>query len=534
MLSFLRGKKFYSALLAIFSGLFLGLAWFEHFSILVFLGFALLIEFEQQSNQLSWGRFFAFVFLSMLIWNVVAIWWLWNASGTTTLAAWGLNALFMTLPFLAFRHIKKSTHDHFGNFALIVCWLAFEYLHIHWDFSWIWLLVGNCFMSAPQWVQWYEYTGVGGGTLWVLVVAILLQKTLFEANPPVLSLSLLFGLPLLASYLMWWNYQDQGPKAEIALIQPNFDPYTQKFEYNAKLGDYNPNPVPYSAQLDTFLSLSKRAVGEKTQFLLYPETSLHSGFDEAAPLNFKDIERCSRFLAARPDVALVAGVDCYRFFDPAPSRPSIRKTPDGYSYEAYNAALFMPDSQNTQIYHKSKLVIGVETIPFAPVLGLLMLNMGGQSGGLGKSLEGPVVFSHHIGTRIAPVICYESVYGQYVGEFVQKGAQFIGVITNDGWWGNTPGHRQHLDFSRLRAIETRRYVARAANTGVTCFINARGEMLQSLAYEQTGYLRGEVRLSDEKTFYVQHGDYLARVSAFLAGMFLVAAFARSWLGKRKV
>ncbi len=524
----LNARSWYSPMLAIGSGMLLGLSWYNYFTLLAFPGFLLLIELEKVCENKGTGRFFGLTLLSMFVWNFVAIWWLWNASGTTTLAAWGLNAFFMTWPLLAYRFIKKKTSNHFGYLALVACWLGFEYMHLHWDFSWIWLLLGNCFMAAPQWVQWYEYTGVMGGTVWVLIGSILLHKTLFQKTLPPAAPLLWIVLPILLSYGMWWSYRDEGKEIEVAVIQPNFDPYTQKFEYNAKLGTYNENPVPYANQIDTFLNLSRRAIGSKTEFLLYPETSLHAGFDESMPLSFKDINLCSKFIAQYPQTSLLAGVDCYRFFDTAPARSTIRKTPDGYLYEAYNAALFMPDSQTTEIYHKSKLVIGVETIPFAPVLGLLMLNMGGQSGGLGKSPEGAIVFKNKQQNVIAPIICYESVYGQYVGEFVKKGAQFIGVITNDGWWGNTPGHRQHLDFSRLRAIETRRHVARAANTGISCFINARGEITQSLAYEKTGYLTATVKLNDNITFYTRHGDYLGRLGAFLAGMFLVAALVRTF------
>jgi apolipoprotein N-acyltransferase len=111
---------------------------------------------------------------------------------------------------------------------------------------------------------------------------------------------------------------------------------------------------------------------------------------------------------------------------------------------------------------------------------------------------------------VAPVICYESIYSDFVADYVrQGGATLIGIITNDGWWGNTPGHRQHLRYAALRAIETRRDVVRAANTGISAFLNQRGEILQALPWWQEGALRGTVHLNPEASFYVRFGDWLA-------------------------
>ena len=116
------------------------------------------------------------------------------------------------------------------------------------------------------------------------------------------------------------------------------------------------------------------------------------------------------------------------------------------------------------------------------------------------------------GLKVAPVICWESVFGEYVTEYVkEKGANLIFIITNDGWWGETPGHRQHNSFARLRAIETRRSIARSANTGISSLINQRGDELQRIGWWERSAIRGSLNASDHLTFYVKHGDYLARL-----------------------
>jgi len=132
-------------------------------------------------------------------------------------------------------------------------------------------------------------------------------------------------------------------------------------------------------------------------------------------------------------------------------------------------------------------------------------------------------------TGTAPIICYESVYGEYVTGYVDNGAKFLSIITNDAWWGDTEGHRQHLSYAKLRAVENRRFVARSANTGISAIINSRGDIVKSLGYEKRGAIVGQVGIQNEKTFYVKYGDYIPRIAQFLAlfiFLFSVVKFKR--------
>ena len=169
------------------------------------------------------------------------------------------------------------------------------------------------------------------------------------------------------------------------------------------------------------------------------------------------------------------------------------------------------NSAKLQFYHKSKLVAGAEQFPFASALSFLkplFAGFGGTTGGYG-SQEEPSVFYAQSGIGAAPVICYESIWGNYVAEYVRQGAQFIAIITNDGWWGDTAGKDQHLAYAKLRAIETRRWVARSANTGISGFINQRGDVVQQTDWWTPAALKQDINLNEEITFYVSTGDYLA-------------------------
>jgi apolipoprotein N-acyltransferase len=189
--------------------------------------------------------------------------------------------------------------------------------------------------------------------------------------------------------------------------------------------------------------------------------------------------------------------------------------------------LHIKHGQPIGIYHKSKLVPAVEQLPYPAFFKFLMafvIDLGGTSGGLGKQTEREVFTADN--TSIAPVICYESIYGDFNTEFIRKGANFIGIITNDGWWNDTPGHRQHWAYASLRAIETRRDIARSANTGISGFVNGRGDRLNATQYWTQATLNGQVALNSEQTIYTKLGDYIGLIFSILTGVFIVLALTK--------
>ena len=169
-------------------------------------------------------------------------------------------------------------------------------------------------------------------------------------------------------------------------------------------------------------------------------------------------------------------------------------------------------------------------MPFPKLLAPLesfALNLGGTFGSLGTEKEAHNLIDNNL--QIAPVICYESIYGEYVASYVQKGADFIFILTNDGWWADTPGYRQHLAYGRLRAIETRRSIARSANTGTSCYINQRGDVILPTEWWKNDAIVSSINTNQEITFYTKHGDFIGRISAAIAVLLLLG----SWTVKIK-
>jgi apolipoprotein N-acyltransferase len=543
LLSRWSAQPYYLASLAVLSGLLLGLGWYAPTAWLVFVGFAPILAIEKHIFTHAYRRpklvLWGYVYLAFLVWNLTATWWLWNASAGAAVFAFMANSLLMSIPLLLFHLTKKASNDKFGYLSFFMFWLTWEYLHLQdWGFSWPWLTLGNAFGFYPAWVQWYEYSGVLGGSLWALMVNFLVFEAIWE-NPRIRKLNwalagLVMAGPLAASWVVYADYQDRGTPVEVAVVQPNLDCYAQKFEYNAHTGQSNVGGtyVPYNEQVDRFLSLSKQVVGPNTAFLAFPETSLHRAFEEQQIDADSALVRVRAFRDQHPRLSLLSGADTYVIHaDNANNSPTIRRSGQTF-YEVFNTAVFFGDRGQAEFYHKSRLVVGVEENPLAKLFRVIddryMINMGGMVGNLGKQKKRAVFFNRD-SLGLAPLICYESIYGEFVTGYVREGAHLLGVISNDGWWGNTPGHVQLLAIGALRAIETRRPIARAANTGISGFINQRGEVVQASRYDEMVALKATVKANDEVTFYVRWGDYLGRLTGFLAGFMLISSLVRGKL-----
>jgi apolipoprotein N-acyltransferase len=319
----------------------------------------------------------------------------------------------------------------------------------------------------------------------------------------------------------------------VGVIQPNYDCYAEKFQYNAQTGQQNTDTyVPFPQQVENFVELSRAAAQQKASFVAWPETALHQSVLVANAMKYPQVKRIYGFLdSLGHDMAVVSGMDTYVTTpDEKAATENARYRDDLGYYDVYSSAVRMQAGRQPDFYHKSQLVIGVETIPFRQLFTALIMNFGGTSGGLSVQKEREVLYGPD-SLAVAAAICYESIFGEYVTEYIAKGAQAIFVITNDGWWGDTPGARQHWRFAKLRAIECRRPIARSANTGISGFIDAKGDELARTEYGVRTEVFKKVLFSQEMTFYARNGDVLGRLAAFFAVAFLLSAIVRSKVAK---
>lgn len=498
--------------LSLLSGLLMYLSWHpQQFTFLIFISWLPLLHIANTVTKKV--TFFFYSFVALFVWNIATTWWICNSTDVGGIAAIVANSLIMTLPLLAFFSVNKRLGYKNGIIALISFWMCFEYVHLNWQLSWPWLSLGNVFAGKTDWIQWYELTGIGGGTLWVLLVNVLVyqivtmyKKFSFKKKAiKVVALFLLVALPITVSLFLGFHFTKGGQSGKVVIVQPNIDPY-QKFE-----------SLSVSSQIEKLIGLSEKSVDTTTKLVIWPETALSANIALNEITTIPVYQPVFAFLQKHPNITLLTGVETYQFVENNSTSPYKRKTPQGGFYESYNGAIALNSKEQPQFYIKSKLVPGVETLPsFLNIMAPIFEKFGGTTGGYAKDTASKVFINTGSPFIAAPVICYESIYGDYVASYVKRGANLICIMTNDGWWGNTPGHKQHLAYAKLRAIETRTWVARSANTGISAVISPYGYVQEERSWDTAATITYNFPITKSATFYVKHGDYLYQLFSILA------------------
>ncbi|MDQ1141367.1 apolipoprotein N-acyltransferase [Pedobacter agri] len=475
---------------------------------------------------------------TFLIWNTASTYWVYNAikayNGTfvaipVSLIPYGLGAFLMTSAFWLFYRLSRYTSKKVAYLGLVAFYIAMEYLQQTWDLAFPWMTLGNGLAGMHQLAQWYDYTGIYGGSLWILVSNILAFEAYKKSKSDTGYLkyrsigiwALVLIIPISISLIKYFNAEQQGTPSNVVVVQPNIDPYK-------KLGD-----IPPSAQIKILTHLSDSLAQPNTEYIIWPETALPIYADEDKVRTYPEITDLQQFLNKYKNGSLITGIETIKIY---PDKRTVSAKYDersGQYWDNFNAAMQLENSANIQFYHKSKLVPGAEKMPFPKVFSFMdgvFSELGGSVSGWGWQ-EKPSVLYAQSGIGAAPVVCYESLWGDWIGQQVKDGAQFIAIITNDGWWGNTSGKDQHEMYAKLRAIETHRDVARSANTGISCFINQRGDITQHTKWWTRTALKGDINLNDEITFYVKSGDIIAKFFCIVAILLALIIPYRKWIKK---
>ncbi len=320
-------------------------------------------------------------------------------------------------------------------------------------------------------------------------------------------------LPIAISLAIYWSYDLPTERAVVTVVQPNVEPW---------MGDYDD---------DRLVQLASEAPAD-ADFVVLPESAVEGKLREGALAEEPVVgELFGAVSQAAPHATTVVGATTYKVYGTVRRTETARFDARAGYYDVFNSSVAIAPDGGLAVHHKAKLVIGAEMMPtwwWIRGLQRLVSHLDFYAGQYGYGTE-RVVFTNGRGVTAGAGICYESIYGQYFAEFVRNGAEILFVITNDGWWGDTPGYRQHFDFARLRAVETRRSVVRSANTGRSGFISPRGDVGTTLGWDVRGTVTQEVAVSDRITFYVRFGDWISRVALLVFGLgvlYFVAIRAR--------
>ena len=390
-------------------------------------------------------RFGIWHYAFFVLWNAATTWWVANATVGGAIFAILANALQMSLIFGLFRISKRRFKGILPFVFLAVAWIAWEHWYLQSaQISWPWLVLGNAFAQSTRCIQWYSLTGSLGGSCWVWacnITLFLMLRSFLEGDTRhwrgvwrvvawVWTLLLVAG-PFVASELIYRGYEERcGGEVPVLIGQPNFDPY-QKFE-----------SMSQAEQTEVLLGLYDEALpeGEWNGLLLAPETFTGDVFLDDIP-GGRTFRTFQEFLGRHPGASLLFGASTYQIFRRR-SAPSIlaRRYGDGW-IENHNSAIMTDTSGRAEIFHKSKLVVGTELTPYPKLFVPIDDKLGGV---MGRCIGQKEIACLHVGdVSVGCAVCYESVYGEYCTGYVRKGASVLTVITNDAWWGDTPGYKQH-------------------------------------------------------------------------------------------
>lgn len=388
---------------AITGGFVMYLSWYPN-SLwpLAFVGLIPLFLIEDklhQNNSTSINfSFWKFSFIFSISWNFSTTWWIGYASiGGATLAI-VLNSMMQASVIFLYHVARVFSNQFLALLFFIFAWLGFEFLHLNWDMSWPWLNLGNVFCNATQFIQWYEYTGVAGGSLLVLSINIVLYFGITRAHirkkATLLAIGILICLQGISFYLTKSLSSPHGKeKVEVVLAQPNADPYNEKFSGEGNM-----------LQIEKLLTTVKEQLTPKTSLLIGPETAI--------PINLweKDIDSTTEIRYLRSIInnsssfSILLGASTCRLYAKKATSTSRELANTGSYYDSYNSAFFVEKGKPLRIYHKSKLVPGVEIIPFPSVMKYFekyAIDLGGTIGSLGTQSERTVFKTSDLKLKVA-------------------------------------------------------------------------------------------------------------------------------------
>jgi apolipoprotein N-acyltransferase len=380
----------------------------------------------------------------------------------------------------AFAWMLASWIGRLGPAALLlapVAWVATEMLRSYTALRFPWALLGYSQWNQPAVIQIASLSAVYGVSLLVASSSAALAYCAHEPRRGRRLAALAGVLALIGGATLWGALSIGSPlepsgRVRVGLVQASI-PQDQKWSEQA-----------YFDNLTKHVTLTRRAAAEGARLIVWPESAVPYRFDDdpgAADL--------LRNLARETGAHLAFGNDDHR---------------GGVHY--VGAKLLAPDGRLALRYHKMRLVPFGEYVPLKP-----LLTLGGRyAAKLVKQVAdftpGERAEVGDAGRPLGIFICYEAIFPDLVRQFTGSGAELLVNVTNDGWYGRTSAPYQHLAMAVFRAVENRRYLVRAANTGISAIVDPWGRIQASSELFEARALVGEVSYLRGETVYARFGD----------------------------
>ncbi len=522
----------------IISGILLGVSFPPFpfpFTILMLIGLVpYFIVIERRSRLIEIN---SATYLMAFVFGLITIYWVgsWQPETDPFLMISGalllfVNPVFFLIPSTLLYFSRKIFPLSVTLLLFPLFWVSYEYVYMLTELSFPWLTLGNGLPHFISFIQISDIVGTLGLSFLVVMINVLLYKGLtyyllkrkhsyfhFGIGAALIIMILAYG----AYRLNTFKISDRTVR--VGLIQPNLDPWEK----------WSGGSVDQLTQM--YLNMSRKAVEKGAELVIWPETALPVFLLSGQYRNSLD----SIYTFARTEkVWILTGMPDIRYYEKGSELPEdVKFNKLGeYYYRTYNAIfLFSPYTGEIQRYGKMKLVPFGERVPFVdtfPFLAdLLQWGVGISGWNVGKDtlvFKVPLKIKNENAQdtlKLNGLVCYESIYPDFVSSFIQKGAQLITVVTNDSWYGNSSGPYQHEEMSVLRAVENRRSVLRAANGGISCYINPLGiTKVQSKMFTKDIIVQ-DVPLESEETIYTKTHSVLPVLcsvfSLWVVGIFIL-------------
>ena len=518
---------------------------------LIYFSLLILLYLILESNRFRQAFSRAYMFL--LVCSEITLYWIsgWHSDDTFLkiggLATVFIHPLFMLIPYMITYGISRYKKGlALLLFPLIL--VGYEYFDNIWQFTFPWLELGNTETYNLNRIQYIEYTGVHGISFFICIITSLLyfllskiaaKKWRLLSPPAVASYIVLLALILFPNFYSYsrlnednsryFKPQDSSKVIDIAIVQANTDPFVKwKKDGEANLLDSYHRHLENARKLDP-------------DIIVLHETATPFYFLE--DYNYIKTKRFADFVDSSKKY-LVMGIPHLEYYEDSTKAPkdSKRMFNSGRLYDTYNSAIMIEpgkDLKKSTIHKKVKLVPFSERTPYQEYLAFLKdaikwgVGISGWQFGTEQTIFTLNDDSKDIHTKFSVLICFESVFSDFVSRFSKKGAEFFIIVTNDGWWGDNAGPIQHEQYAILRAIENRKWIARCAQTGVSCFIDPLGNVYDRIPYWNEGEIKRTIYANTEKTFYSENGDIIGLIG-YYTGILSFAACIIIYVYNRKV
>jgi len=549
-----RRTFFHKLSLAVFSGVMLGFAFPPSpYGILACFGLVPLLIVLDETEQAR--RALGYVYVAMLVFHMITLNWTGGyahmndpymaIAGAVTMT---VHPLFYFIPLGAFLFVRRRLGRTAALVGLPFFWVAYEYSHTLSEWSFPWLTLGNTQSYDLARIQIVSSTGVIGLSLWILVLNLLAYflvesfrtegvRLLRPRNVGLMAaLVVLYFLPTLygSQVLRAAPPMEQPvPTSElgqkkvvtVGMIQANVDPWEKWKQTGMEIIEQ------YFRMTDSLVKHST----PKPDLVLWPETAMP--YYVLIPRNRASLEYVRRRIDEL-GVPVLFGLPHAVYYDDTTKAPPSAKRVEatGERYDAFNATAFIqPGVEEIPWYGKMKMVPIAERVPYADMFYFMdFLRWGVGIGGWQIGRDTVLFQEKKTGTKFCSLICYESVYPEFVAEFVKRGAEFIAIVTIDSWWDRMSGAYQHHQYAIFRAVENRRWVARCAVGGFSSYIDPYGRVYDKTElFTQATLSRTILRIDRgmANTYYTRHGDWVGRWSALVSVGLIVAAMVMSWRRK---